>query len=75
MEKPTLLFVEEYESTLSRSVVSNRTINLVLIRFKQNTFFSQTSLLFILNLTLKMKMKFVNELIKLTQSWVIGIQQ
>lgn len=44
MKKPTLLFVEEYESTLSRSVVSNRTINLVLIRFKQNMFFSQNHL-------------------------------
>ncbi len=44
MKKPTLLFVEEYESTLSRSVVSNRTISLVLLRFKQNMFFSQTHL-------------------------------
>lgn len=44
MKKPTLLFVEEYESTLSRSVVSNGTINLVLIRFKQNMFFSQNHL-------------------------------
>ncbi|MEX2563833.1 MAG: hypothetical protein WD312_01830 [Candidatus Paceibacterota bacterium] len=44
MKRPTLLFVEEYENTLSRSVVSNRTINLVLIRFKQNMFFSQTHL-------------------------------
>ncbi len=40
--KPTLLFVEEYENTLSRSVVSNRTINLVLLRFKQSIFFNQT---------------------------------
>lgn len=39
--KPTLLFVEEYENTLSRSVVSNATINLVLLRFRQNMFFSQ----------------------------------
>lgn len=44
MKKPTLLFVEEYENTLSRSVVLNRTINLVLIRFKQNMFFSQNHL-------------------------------
>lgn len=44
MKRPTLLFVEEYESTLSRSVVSNKTINLVLIRFKQNKFFSQKHL-------------------------------
>lgn len=44
MKKPTLLFVEECENTLSRSVVSNRTVNLVLIRFKQNMFFSQTHL-------------------------------
>lgn len=44
MKKPTLLFVEEYESTLSRSVISNRTINLVLIRFKQNMFFNQKHL-------------------------------
>lgn len=44
MKKPTLLFVEEYESTLSRSVVSNGTINLVLIRFKQNMSFSQNHL-------------------------------
>ena len=41
MKKPTLLFVEEYENTLSTSVVSNGTVNLVLIRFKQNMFFSQ----------------------------------
>ncbi|MCX6713842.1 MAG: ATP-grasp domain-containing protein [Candidatus Vogelbacteria bacterium] len=44
MGRPTLLFVEEYENTLSRSVVSNKTISLVLIRFKQNMFFSQTHL-------------------------------
>lgn len=44
MEKPTLLFVEEYESTLSRSVEQNETINLVLLRFKQNMFFSQSHL-------------------------------
>ena len=44
MEKPTLLFVEEYENTLSRSVVSNKTINLVLIRFKQSMFFNQDHL-------------------------------
>lgn len=44
MKKPTLLFVEEYENTLSRSVVSNGTINLVLIRFKQNMFFNQNHL-------------------------------
>jgi len=44
MKKPTLLFVEEYESTLSRSVMSNRTINLVLLRFKQNMSFSQKHL-------------------------------
>lgn len=42
--KPTLLFVEEYENTLSRSVVSNKTINLVLLRFKQGMFFRQTHL-------------------------------
>lgn len=42
--KPTLLFAEEYENTLSRSVASNKTINLVLLRFKQNMFFSQTYL-------------------------------
>ena len=42
--KPTLLFVEEYENTLSRSMVSNKTINLVLLRFKQSMFFSQTHL-------------------------------
>ncbi len=42
INKPTLLFVEEYENTLSRSVVSNKTISLVLIRFKQKMFFSQT---------------------------------
>ncbi len=52
INKPTLLFVEEYENTLSRSVVSNRTISLVLIRFKQNMFFNQTHLnLTHLNLT------------------------
>ena len=44
MKKPTLLFVEEYESTLSRSVISNKTIDLVLIRFKQNMFFDQNHL-------------------------------
>ncbi len=44
INKPTLLFVEEYENTLSRSVVSNKTISLVLIRFKQNMFFSQNHL-------------------------------
>ena len=44
MKRPTLLFVEEYENTLSRSVVSNKTINLVLIRFKQNMFFDQNYL-------------------------------
>jgi len=42
--KPTLLFVEEYESTLSRKVVSNETVNLVLLRFKQSMFFSQEHL-------------------------------
>ena len=41
IKKPTLLFVEEYENTLSRSVISNKTINLVLLRFKQDMFFSQ----------------------------------
>ena len=44
INKPTLLFVEEYENTLSRSVVKNSTVNLVLIRFKQNMFFSQSHL-------------------------------
>jgi D-alanine-D-alanine ligase-like ATP-grasp enzyme len=44
INKPTLLFVEEYENTLSKSVASNRTISLVLLRFKQNMFFSQTHL-------------------------------
>jgi len=42
--KPTLLFVEEYENTLSRKVVSNETINLVLLRFKQSMFFNQAHL-------------------------------
>lgn len=42
--KPTLLFVEEYENTLSRKVVSNKTINLVLLRFKQSMLFSQNHL-------------------------------
>ena len=42
--KPTLLFVEEYESTLSRRVVSNKTINLVLLRFRGGTLFSQAHL-------------------------------
>lgn len=36
--KPTLLFVEEYENTLSKSVVANKTINLVLLRFKHAIF-------------------------------------
>ncbi len=44
LNKPTLLFVEEYESTLSRSVISNQTITLVLLRFKQNMLFSQEHL-------------------------------
>jgi len=44
VNKPTLLFVEEYENTLSRKVVSNQTINLVLLRFKQNMFFNQVHL-------------------------------
>lgn len=44
MKKPTLLFVEEYENTLSRSMIANSTINLVLIRFKQNMFFSKEHL-------------------------------
>ncbi len=44
MKRPTLLFVEEYENTLSRSVASNGTINLVLIRFKQSMFFSRDHL-------------------------------
>ena len=42
VNKPTLLFVEEYENTLSRKVVSNQTINLVLLRFKHSMFFSQS---------------------------------
>ncbi len=44
VKKPTLLFVEEYENTLSRKVMSNGTINLVLLRFKQSMFFSQEHL-------------------------------
>ena len=44
INKPTLLFVEECENTLSKSAVSNKTVNLVLLRFKQNMFFSQTHL-------------------------------
>ncbi|PIQ66345.1 MAG: hypothetical protein COV96_02000 [Candidatus Zambryskibacteria bacterium CG11_big_fil_rev_8_21_14_0_20_42_18] len=44
VNKPTLLFVEEYENTLSRKVTSNQTINLVLLRFKHSMFFSQTHL-------------------------------
>ena len=44
INKPTLLFVEEYENILSKSAVLNKTIKLVLIRFKQNMFFSQTHL-------------------------------
>ncbi|MEK7202667.1 MAG: hypothetical protein AAB669_04040 [Patescibacteria group bacterium] len=44
VNKPTLLFVEEYENTLSRKVISNQTINLVLLRFKHSMFFSKTHL-------------------------------
>lgn len=44
INKPTLLFVEEYENTLSRSVTSNQTINLMLLRFKHSMFFSQAHL-------------------------------
>lgn len=42
--KPTLLFVEEYENTLSRKTAENETINLVLLRFKHSMFFSRTHL-------------------------------
>ncbi len=42
--KPTLLFTEEYENTLSKSVASNETINLVLLRFKRSMFFSKAHL-------------------------------
>ena len=42
--KPTLLFVEECESTLSRKVVANKTINPVLLRFKGASLFSQVHL-------------------------------
>lgn len=44
VNKPTLLFVEEYENTLSKKVVRNETINLVLLRFKHSMFFSQSHL-------------------------------
>lgn len=44
VNKPTLLFVEEYENTLSKKVVLNKTVNLVLLRFKQSMFFSQAHL-------------------------------
>lgn len=40
MTKPTLLFVEEVENTLSNKVTSNKTINVILLRFKQNMFFT-----------------------------------
>ena len=44
MIKPTLLFVEEVENTLSNRVTSNETVNVVLLRFKQNMFFSDSYL-------------------------------
>lgn len=44
MIKPTLLFVEEVENTLSNKVTSNETINVVLLRFKQNMFFTDEHL-------------------------------
>lgn len=44
MHKPTLLFVEEVENTLSNRVLSNVHINVVLLRFKQSMFFSEDHL-------------------------------
>ena len=41
MHKPALLFVEEVENTLSNRVISNTSINVVLLRFKQSMFFSE----------------------------------
>ncbi|MEX1013614.1 MAG: ATP-grasp domain-containing protein [Candidatus Paceibacterota bacterium] len=38
-KKPTLLFVEEVENTLSNRVISDESINVVLLKFKQNTSF------------------------------------
>lgn len=40
MNKPTLLFVQEIENTLSNKVLLNKTVNTVLLRFKQNMSFS-----------------------------------
>ncbi len=44
IKKPTLLFVEEVENTLSRRITSNNAINVVLLRFKQNISFSEVYL-------------------------------
>lgn len=43
-QKPTLLFVEEFETTLSREVISRQDIKVVLLRFKQNMLFSNKHL-------------------------------
>ncbi len=40
MKIPTLLFVEEYESTLSNKVILRKDLKLVLLRFVQNNYFS-----------------------------------
>lgn len=44
MQKPTLLFVEEFENILSNRVLSEDSINVVLLRFKQNMLFSEEHL-------------------------------
>ncbi|MEI6553562.1 MAG: hypothetical protein WCO09_03255 [bacterium] len=41
MQKPTLLFVEEFENILSNRVLAKTNINVVLLRLKQNMLFSE----------------------------------